>query len=162
MLLRTWRIDSVTTPIIPATPRLGGIRGRKRSDLVSTSRGFSHLPVVRRAESPARSKLLWCMNIPNKLSSRHGRRIWLTLAILGAIFSPTFGLAGTPSEPAASLPSNTIVATIPVGSDPGSIAVSPNSQTVYVADYDAATVSVIDAASNTVTFTITVGNSLPA
>lgn len=96
------------------------------------------------------------MNIPNKLSSRHGRRIWLTLAIPGAIFSSTFGLAGTPSESAASLPSNTIVATIPVGSDPGSIAVSPNSQTVYVADYDAATVSVIDAASNTVTFTITV------
>jgi YVTN family beta-propeller protein len=98
------------------------------------------------------------MNIPNKLSSRHGRRIGLTLAILGAILPPTFGLAGTLSEPAASLPSNTIVATIPVGSTPASIAVSPNNQTVYVANYDAGTVSVIDTATNTVTFTITVGN----
>jgi YVTN family beta-propeller protein len=98
------------------------------------------------------------MNIPNKLNSRHGHRIGLTVAILGAILSPAFGLAGTLSEPAASLPSNTIVATIPVGSTPASIAVSPNNQTVYVANYDAGTVSVIDTATNTVTFTITVGN----
>jgi hypothetical protein len=57
------------------------------------------------------------MNIQKKLSSRPGHRIDLTLAGLGAILSPTFGLADTPSESAASHPRNTVVATIPVGSD---------------------------------------------
>jgi hypothetical protein len=36
------------------------------------------------------------MNIQTKLSSRPGHRIDLTLAVLGAILSPTFGLADTP------------------------------------------------------------------
>ena len=54
--------------------------------------------------------------------------------------------------------SNTITATIPVGSDPLGVSVSPNGDMVYVTDFGDNSVSVINTASNTVTATITVGS----
>ena len=56
----------------------------------------------------------------------------------------------------AQLPSNTVVATIPVGTTPQWCGVSPDSGTVYVVN-EGGTVSVINAATNTVTSTITIG-----
>jgi len=56
----------------------------------------------------------------------------------------------------AQLPSNTVVATIPVGTTPQWCGVSPDSGTVYVVN-EGGTVSVINAATNTVTFTISIG-----
>ncbi len=62
---------------------------------------------------------------------------------------------------------NTVVATVPVGSGPIGVAVSPNGRRVYVANLcgtgtynstNIGAVSVIDAASNTVVATVTVGN----
>ena len=48
--------------------------------------------------------------------------------------------------------------TIPVGNGPHAVAVDPDTRTVYVTNYLANTVSVIDEASMTVTRTIPVGN----
>ncbi|WP_158545140.1 YncE family protein [Dyella monticola] len=48
---------------------------------------------------------------------------------------------------------NTVSATVPVGSNPLSIAVSPNGAAVYTANEGDNTVSVINAATNTVTAT---------
>jgi YVTN family beta-propeller protein len=53
--------------------------------------------------------------------------------------------------------SNTVVATVPVGSYPVGVAVSASGARVYVANVDAASVSVIDAATNTVIATVPVG-----
>jgi YVTN family beta-propeller protein len=53
---------------------------------------------------------------------------------------------------------NTVTATITVGSDTFGVAVSPDGSKVYVANDNADTVSVIDTATNTVTATITVGS----
>src|SRR5262249_57828663 len=55
--------------------------------------------------------------------------------------------------------SNTVAATIPVGSGPVGVAVSPDGSTVYVTNHGANTVSVIDPTSNTVAATIPVGIS---
>ena len=49
---------------------------------------------------------------------------------------------------------NTVVATVPVGSNPKTVAVTPNGRYVYVAVAGTNSVSVIDTASNTVTATI--------
>ena len=55
---------------------------------------------------------------------------------------------------------NTVVATIPVGSAPQGIAFNPDNGFLYVANQGSNTVSVIDGTTNTVTATIPVG-SLP-
>lgn len=52
---------------------------------------------------------------------------------------------------------DTVTATIPVGSDPIGVAVSPDDSTVYVTNEGSDTVSVISTATNTVTATIPVG-----
>ena len=54
---------------------------------------------------------------------------------------------------------NTVAATIPVGSDPNGVSVSPDGSKVYVANYNSNTVSVINTTTNTVTATITVGTN---
>jgi gliding motility-associated-like protein len=54
---------------------------------------------------------------------------------------------------------NTLVATVPVGSQPQGVAVSPDNGYVYIANSTANTVSVINTATNTVTATIPVGQS---
>ena len=51
---------------------------------------------------------------------------------------------------------NTVVTTIPVGSGPRGVAVSPAGTRVYVANYISNDVSVIDAVSNTVVATLPV------
>lgn len=62
----------------------------------------------------------------------------------------------------AGLPANTVVATIPVGSIPSDVVVSPDNSTIYIANSISGTISVIDAASNTVvnTFSIPSANAL--
>jgi YVTN family beta-propeller protein len=59
----------------------------------------------------------------------------------------------------ASLPANTVVATIPVGSLPTAVVVSSDSGTIYIANSLSNSVSVIDATSNKVvnTFSVAVG-----
>jgi YVTN family beta-propeller protein len=81
-------------------------------------------------------------------------RLAIALLALGAV--PT-----SLTSSLAQLPTNTVVATIPVGSGPGWTVVSPDSSTVYVINDTDGTVSVINASTNTVTSVITVG-SLPA
>ena len=53
---------------------------------------------------------------------------------------------------------NTVTATVPVGSEPGGVAVTPNGAYAYVANYENNTASVISTATNTVTATATVGS----
>jgi gliding motility-associated-like protein len=52
---------------------------------------------------------------------------------------------------------NTIIATIPVGSNPVGVSISPDGKRVYVTNEQSNTVSVIDATNRTVTATIPVG-----
>jgi len=52
----------------------------------------------------------------------------------------------------------TVVATIPVGAGPSSVAVNPRTNRIYVANRDSDTVSVIDGATNTVVTTVGVGD----
>ncbi|MEO8101152.1 MAG: choice-of-anchor D domain-containing protein, partial [Betaproteobacteria bacterium] len=54
-------------------------------------------------------------------------------------------------------PTNSVVATIPVGVNPYGVAVNPAGSRVYVSNQNASSVSVIDAASNTVVATVPVG-----
>ncbi|MGW2557510.1 YncE family protein, partial [Streptomyces sp. NPDC001635] len=53
---------------------------------------------------------------------------------------------------------NTVTATIPVGSQPFAVAITPDGAHVYVTNGASDTVSVIDTATNTVTATTPVGN----
>ncbi len=53
----------------------------------------------------------------------------------------------------------TVTATIPLASAPNAVAVNAQTNTIYVASYEAGTVSVIDGQTNTVTATIRVGRS---
>ena len=53
---------------------------------------------------------------------------------------------------------NTVTATVTVGSFPLGVAVTPNGAYVYVTNQRSGTVSVINTATNTVTATITVGS----
>jgi YVTN family beta-propeller protein len=55
--------------------------------------------------------------------------------------------------------SNTITATIPVGSAPVSLALTPDGALLYVVNDGGNTVSVVDAATNTVTATVPVGSA---
>jgi YVTN family beta-propeller protein len=83
----------------------------------------------------------------NQTGFRRSCHIRASLAALVALLtSPYVARAGTPV--------NTLVATIPVGSEPLGVVVSPDSSTVYVANFDSKSVSVIDAATNTVSSVI--------
>ena len=52
---------------------------------------------------------------------------------------------------------NTVIATIPVGSFPGDVAISPDGTRAYVTNSNSATISVINTATNSVIATIPVG-----
>ena len=54
--------------------------------------------------------------------------------------------------------SNTVTATVAVGSGPEGVAITPDGAFAYVTNGNSGTVSVIDTASNAVTATVTVGN----
>lgn len=70
------------------------------------------------------------------------------------------GLAQTPAVDVVSQnaqrPKNIVIATIPVGESPLWVVISPDSKTAYVSNFFSSTVSVIDVATNTITFTISV------
>jgi YVTN family beta-propeller protein len=57
---------------------------------------------------------------------------------------------------------NTVVATVSVGTNPFGVAMTPDGSRVYVTNEGSNTVSVIDTATNTVTATVPVGDSRPA
>ena len=52
---------------------------------------------------------------------------------------------------------NTVVATVPVGSSPTGLAITPNGAFAYVVNGGSSTVSVINTANNTVVATVPVG-----
>src|ERR1044072_2664410 len=90
----------------------------------------------------------------------------VTLALFLVVFGASAALAqtrgyvtnsGNNTVSVIDTATNTVVATIPVGSPQG-IAVTPNGAFAYVANADSNTVSVISAASNTVVATVAVGN----
>lgn len=54
---------------------------------------------------------------------------------------------------------NALVTTIPVGTSPSSVTLSPDESQVYVSNFSSGSISVIDVASNTVTSTITAGEN---
>ena len=56
---------------------------------------------------------------------------------------------------------NTVTATVAVGTDPIGVAVDETTDTIYAANDGSGTVSVIDGATNTVTATVTVGAATP-
>jgi YVTN family beta-propeller protein len=67
--------------------------------------------------------------------------------------------AGSDSVSVINTASNTVTATVPVGSYPLGVAVNPAGTFVYVANYYSNSVSVINTASNTVTATVPVGTA---
>ena len=75
----------------------------------------------------------------------------ILLCLVWSVVSPVL------AQQAVILPQDQVAATIPVGSGPYDISISPDSSTVYVANYLGNTVSVIDAKTNTVRFTVAVG-----
>jgi YVTN family beta-propeller protein len=79
--------------------------------------------------------------------------LWTGIAAAQVYVANT--LLGTVSV--ISTPGNTVVATIPVGTQPTAVTITPNGQFVYVANRPAGTVSKIATATNTVVNTIFVG-----
>lgn len=51
-----------------------------------------------------------------------------------------------------------VVATVPVGSFPSAVALSPDGSTAYVANFQSGTISIVDTASRVVSHTVTVGS----
>ena len=72
-----------------------------------------------------------------------------TKAYVTNVFSSTVSVIDTTT--------NTVVATVPVGTNPFGVAVTPNGAFVYVANFLSQNVSVIDAATNTVVATVLIG-----
>ena len=97
---------------------------------------------------------------------RAGVRV-VTLALFLVVFGASAALAqtrgyvtngGDNTVSVIDTATNTVVATIPVGSSPQGIAVTPNGAFVYVTNAGSNTVSVISAATNTVVATVPVGS----
>jgi YVTN family beta-propeller protein len=88
----------------------------------------------------------------NQTGFRRSSHIRASLAAVVALLTMLYvGRAGTPV--------NTLVATIQVGGGPVGIVVSPDSSTIYVANFSSNSVSVIDAATNTVSSVISTDSS---
>ena len=112
----------------------------------------------------------------NSLSMIDTEKNKVSATIVGAFFSP-YGVTVSPDSRDGSkvyvtnstasagksnvsvidTATNTVTATIPVGSEPVGVAVSRDGSKAYVANANSATVSVIDTATNTVIATIPVG-----
>ncbi|MBI1817230.1 MAG: beta-propeller fold lactonase family protein [Deltaproteobacteria bacterium] len=92
------------------------------------------------------------------------RRTAVLVAVLvamlrnGALAAPFAYVANLGSDSLSVIDTSdqTIVATIPVGSNPDGIAISPDGTTAYVANFRSDSVSVVDTRTNTVTATIAV------
>lgn len=106
------------------------------------------------------------MNSLRERFSRPGGCALILLILLPAVFLARPAAAeplvyvAMPDQNAVAvidIANNTVISTIPVGSHPGKVAVSPDGNTIYATNLDSASVSVIDAASATVVATITVG-----
>ncbi|MET8645927.1 cytochrome D1 domain-containing protein, partial [Streptomyces sp. NPDC004675] len=109
--------------------------------------------------------------------NRSGPWAWLRACVAGLAVLAGLALPAISSSPAWADPSpdayvanggsgnvsvidtrtNTVVATVPVGSGPQGVASTPNGRRVYVANRGSNTVSVIDTRTNTVVATIPVG-----
>ena len=85
--------------------------------------------------------------------SSRGCRALIAIGLLLSLFVVGGG------SPAAAVSPYTVVATIPVGSGPGHVGVDSSSHTIYVANYESSTVSVIDGVTNTVIATIPVSSN---
>jgi YVTN family beta-propeller protein len=97
------------------------------------------------------------MTILRQLRSwRSGRFHWWRLAF--AASAASLVVAGLTAVPAAAATTYAVTATIGVGSGPYGVGIDPSTGTVYVANEQSNTVSVIDEATGTVTATIGVGN----
>ena len=77
--------------------------------------------------------------------SRVGLRPVLAMVLTGSIVIASPGLAQDSIGIAAKPPQNTVITTVVVGTQPLGIAVSPDNQTVYVANQGSNNVSVLDA-----------------
>jgi YVTN family beta-propeller protein len=108
----------------------------------------------------------------------HGRMAYRCALVAAAVLAVSGLSAGMPSSLSAAaagsrayvtnnvdntvsvidMATNTVTATIAVGSNPGEVAVSADGSHAYVTNYGGGTVSVIDTSTNTVTATITVGS----
>jgi len=85
-------------------------------------------------------------------------KIRTTLALLAlAFYSDLPALADIHTE--AGLPANIVVATIPVGKLPTGVVISRDSSTIYIANVSSSTISVINAATNTVVNTFFVAGN---
>ncbi|MDI9916857.1 YncE family protein, partial [Rhodococcus sp. IEGM 1379] len=82
-------------------------------------------------------------------STSQTRRSRLLAGIGAAAIALTTLAAG--AGPASA---DTVTATIPVGTTPFSVAITPDGARAYITNYDSASVSVIETATNTATGTI--------
>ena len=90
-----------------------------------------------------------------RISSRF--TLSIAVALCATVMEPTFAQekAEDATDVSATLPRIRVVAQIPVGQGPSSLVVSPDSQNVYVGNWNDYSVSVIRAGANVVTNTIT-------
>jgi YVTN family beta-propeller protein len=117
------------------------------------------------------------MHSNNNYGNNNGSRaVWARgfMALFAIVLAMGLALAACPAEAAPfayvtidfdftvsviDTATNTVVATVPVGSDPFAVAVTPDGTHVYVANNGSNNVSVIRTATNTVVKTIPVGNN---
>jgi gliding motility-associated-like protein len=100
-------------------------------------------------------------NIPSFIATNNGS-VPVTATILATPAPTGFGYitnAGSNNVSVIDISTNTVVATVPVGSNPIGVAISSDGQKVYVSNKGSKSVSVINTSNNIVASTITVGNS---
>src|SRR5262245_4792408 len=104
---------------------------------------------------------------PEPGTPRIRRRLEVLAALIGVCWAAPAGAApfayitnGTDGTVSVlDTASNTVVATVTVGSSPTGVAVNPVGTRVYVTNFNSpGTMSVLDTASNTVVATVTVGS----
>jgi YVTN family beta-propeller protein/probable HAF family extracellular repeat protein len=140
---------------IPVTFGAGAVNVSADNTIVYVSGTGSVIAVINAATNKVQSTF----SIPVPLGGFNGN--------FGPFITPagSVGYVGqsvasvTPGTIAAiSIPSNSILATIPVGTDPQGVAITPDGAYVYVGNAQSNNVSVIATAGNTVVATVPVGN----
>ncbi|MDV6278752.1 YncE family protein, partial [Rhodococcus erythropolis] len=76
----------------------------------------------------------------------------------GQVAVTVFGLCALVTGLAPAAQADTVIATVPVGSNPEGVAITPNGARAYIVNGGGDSVSVISTATNTVTGTVPVGN----